>query len=89
MKAQKWDFEYKKYKIVDISDNCSFCEMDFEKKVECPGCGKMITYGKGYTSRRYHNYTGFGYCVCVECYEKELKEDLHYIKESKNEKVRN
>lgn len=81
--AQKWDFEKRKLESVEISDKCSAYEIDMEKKVECPGCGKMIFFGNGFTSRRYHNDLGFGYSVCADCYKKELEEVLKFRKEQK------
>lgn len=87
--VQKWDFNKREYKTVEISDKCSAYEIDMETKVECPGCGKIIAYGDGYTSRQYHTNLGFGYCVCAKCYGKELKEEFNYIKECENEKIRN
>lgn len=50
--VQKWDFEKRKLESVEISDKCSAYEIDMETKVECPGCGEIIAYGDGYTSRR-------------------------------------
>ena len=87
--AKKWDFEKRKLESVEISDKCSAYEIDMETKVECPGCGKMIAFGDGYTSMRYQTDLGFGYCVCADCNEKEWKEDWKYIKECINEKIRN
>lgn len=79
--AQKWDFEKRKYETVEISDNCSTFEFGLERKVECPGCGKMITYGEKYTSRQYYTDYGLGFCVCSDCKEKEWEEELQYKKE--------
>lgn len=84
-RAQKWDFEKKEYEHVEISDKCSAYEIDWETKVECPGCGKMIAFGDGYTSKRYHTDLGFGFCVCVDCYEKEWEEESDYRKDNLND----
>lgn len=81
--AKKWDFEKIEYETVELSDKCSVFEMDLEKKVECPGCGKMIAVGDGYTSQRYHTDLGFGYIVCFKCYGQEFKELLNCLKELK------
>lgn len=79
--ALKWDFEKREYEPVDISDKCSVYEIDMKTKVECPGCGKVIAFGDGYTSMRYHTYGGFGFCVCADCCDKEWEEELQYKKE--------
>ena len=44
---------------------------DMDKLIACASCGKTITFGEGYTSRKITNNVGFGYCVCEQCYEKE------------------
>lgn len=79
--AQKWDFKKKEYEPVEISDKCSVYDMNLRKKVECPGCGKVIALRDGYTSMCYQTYLGFGYIVCSKCYGKEFEELLNCLKE--------
>lgn len=47
---------------------------DMEDLVNCATCGKVITFGSGYTSH-YQTTDGdlFGLPVCVDCYAAELK----------------
>lgn len=40
-------------------------------KVNCAQCGREIKFGDSYTSKEIHTFSGFGYSVCEECYDKE------------------
>ena len=44
---------------------------DMDEIVNCPHCGKEVTFGSCYTSREIHTPNGFGYAVCEKCYDME------------------
>ena len=75
-KVQKWDFKNHYYEDELIDDKCSLYEKDMDKVVKCSNCNKEIRFGDCYTSRQYHNDYGFGYAVCEECFEKEMKQEM-------------
>ena len=41
---------------------------NMDEPINCVNCGKEMTFGDGYTSRRYHSDKGFGYYECAKCY---------------------
>ena len=46
--------------------------------VNCCQCLKEMKFGEGYTSKEVHTpVLGFGYCVCSECYEKEMERRIN------------
>lgn len=79
MLLNKWDYSFRKYERVELPDGNykSYCN-DMNEIINCPHCQKKLRYGDGYTSLVFHTQFGFGYCVCKECYEKELKERAKY-----------
>ena len=44
---------------------------DMDEIVNCPHCGKEVTFGSCYTSKEIHTPHGFGYAVCDKCYNME------------------
>ena len=42
--------------------------VDMDEIVNCPHCGREVTFGECYTSREIHTQSGFGYAVCEKCY---------------------
>ena len=44
---------------------------DMDEIVNCPHCGKEVTFGSCYTSKEIHTPHGFGYAVCEKCYDME------------------
>ena len=70
MKINKWDNEKKEYVEHDVPDdwNIKTYTDDMDEVVNCVCCGKKMMFGDGYTSRRFHNVWGFGYCECRKCY---------------------
>ena len=77
---QKWNYETHEYEKYEVPEDwkCCLYSSDMERKVNCPGCGKEMMYGEGYTSWEIHNHMGFGYVVCSECHEEEKKRRLFY-----------
>ena len=78
---QKWDFKTRKYEPYNIPEawSCKTFSMDMDEIVNCPHCGREVTFGECYTSRQIHTEHGMGYAVCEECYEAEWEAE----KESK------
>ena len=77
---QKWNPATRTYRTYDIPKdwNTPIYSSDMGEVINCAQCGKKITYGDSYTSKQVHTYIGFGYPVCRECYEKEIKEEMKY-----------
>lgn len=69
----KWIPEKHKYVKYELPEGASLWEEDMEEVVSCASCGKKVKFGNSYTSRHIHEESGFGFAVCKECYEKELK----------------
>lgn len=86
MMLQKWDFNKHEYLPFEVPDDREVVlySPNMERPIDCTGCGKHMTYGKGYTSRTIHTQAGLGYPVCDECYEIEWKDE----RESKDNEVR-
>ena len=71
--VNKWNFKLHMYEDAQIDDKCSMFETDMDKIIKCANCNSDVAFGETYTSRQYHNDTGFGYAVCEKCYQKEWK----------------
>lgn len=89
MVVNKYDFVTKKYTKVEIPDDwhTPLFTNNMKEIINCISCGTKIEYGEGYTSLKYHNSCGLGYCVCHKCYyEKEWVEKINaYKKEEEND----
>ena len=74
MILRKWNYknhDYDDYKIPD-EWNCKTFTVDMKEIVNCPHCGKELSFGETYCSKELHtHYLGFGYGVCKECYQEE------------------
>lgn len=68
-----WNDDKQTYEPHDVPDNWNVKSygFDMDEIVNCPHCGKEVTYGSCYTSREIHTPHGFGYAVCEKCYEEE------------------
>lgn len=69
----RWNYDKQTYEPYDVPDNWNVkCySNDMDEIVNCPHCGKEVTYGSCYTSREIHTPHGFGYSVCEKCYDAE------------------
>lgn len=78
MIVNKWNFKTKEYEQVTIPKeyHVSTYEGSLDAKVVCPSCLKEITFGDSFTSIKYHDLLGFGYCVCEKCYNNEMAERM-------------
>ena len=85
MKLRRWDYEHQEYIEARISDdwNVKTYSNDMAEIVNCPSCGKELEFGEGYSSQEFHNFAGFGYCVCSDCYEEELDRVRKYRRPEK------
>jgi len=71
---KKWDFRTKKYKqYKPTGKRLALYSNKMEELIDCADCGKELEYGDGYTSKAIHTEMGFGYSVCEDCYDRELK----------------
>lgn len=70
MKINKWNNRIKEYEPYEVPDdwNVKTYSADMDEVVNCVCCGKRITFGSGYTSRRFHTEFGIAYAECSECY---------------------
>ena len=75
MKLKKWNYEKHVYEAYEIPDEwrVSVYETDMDMLVNCCQCGKEIKFGETYTSQEVHTNMGFGFVVCEECHECEMK----------------
>ena len=73
MIMRKWNHKTREYDPYEIPDSWhpSTFEIDMDKLVTCPHCGRQVAFGDCYTSREIHTKHGMGYAVCPECYEAE------------------
>lgn len=69
----RWNYETQEYDPYGVPDdwNVKSYSDDMDEIVNCPHCGKEVTYGSCYTSREIHTPNGFGYAVCEKCYDVE------------------
>lgn len=77
----KWDCKKHIYEKCTIPENwnCKTYSDDMDEIVNCPHCGKELSFGETYTSMEFHTEMGFGYGVCENCYQIEMKR--RYTKE--------
>lgn len=78
MIIRKWNDttqEYEKHFVPDDWKLILYSD-DMNTPINCVNCGKEMTFGDGYTSRRYHTDKGFGYYECEECYFNYMAETL-------------
>ena len=72
---RKWNYDTHEYEPYNIPDEwcCKWYGTDMIKVINCCKCGKEITFGSAYSSLEVHTVMGFGYMVCEECHEVEMK----------------
>lgn len=70
----RWNIYTEQYEPVQIPDDwkVAMYSDNLDEQINCVNCGKPMTYGEGYTSRRYHNKAGMGYMECEDCYYDQL-----------------
>lgn len=69
----RWNYETQEYDPYGVPEdwNVKSYSDDMDEIVNCPHCGKKVTYGSCYTSREIHTTNGLGYAVCENCYDAE------------------
>ena len=77
MVIQKWDTVKQAYEPYVVPDEWKLpiYSENMGEIINCVNCGCTMTFGDGYTSRRYHNPTGFGFYECKKCYFDYLAEN--------------
>lgn len=77
----RWDIYTEKYEPVQIPDDwkVAMYSDNMDEQINCVNCGKPLTYGESYTSRRYHNRAGMGYMECEDCYYDQLNEEKSFL----------
>jgi hypothetical protein len=76
MNVGKWNYEKKDYDPYKPEWELTLMSQDMGEIVHCASCGIKKEFGETYTSREIHTIsTGFGFPVCEECYNKEIKRD--------------
>ena len=70
---RRWNYDKQTYEPYEVSDdwNVKSFAIDMDEIVNCPHCGRKVTFGNCYTSREIHTPSGFGYAVCESCYNTE------------------
>jgi hypothetical protein len=73
---RKWNEEKGEYEPYDVPSwwRVSRHETDMDTAINCAQCGRMVDYGKSYTSLQVHDEAGFGYMVCGRCHDREVAE---------------
>lgn len=76
--AGKWNYETKAYDPYSVPESWHTVQYseDANAFVNCACCGKLLPYGKTYSSMEIHDEFGFGFSVCCACHEAELKRRL-------------
>ena len=81
MLLRKWNYTIKTYEPYEVPDEWNvrtYCP-DMDEIVNCPHCGKKLTFGETYTSHEIHTNYGIGYGVCEKCYFED--ENMRYYQE--------
>ena len=73
---KKWNFKTKKYEQYKGPKNAMLYTQDMGAECQCAECGRKMKFGEGFTSSIIHNDFGFGFCICEECKNAEIKEML-------------
>lgn len=76
----RWNYETQEYDPYGVPDdwNIKSYSDDMDEIVNCPHCGKEVTFGSCYTSKEIHTPHGFGYAVCEKCYDMERTRENNY-----------
>lgn len=82
----RWNYDKQTYEPYDVPDNWNVKSYSFDMNeiVNCPHCGKEVTYGSCYTSREIHTPHGFGYAVCEKCYDVERTRENEWRSKQKH-----
>ena len=82
---KKYNIYTREYEPYSIPEHwiCPLYSNNMNEVVNCSSCGKLILFGNGFTSRLIHSDKGFGYSVCEECHDKEVKEEMELFTKEK------
>ena len=75
MTLRKWNYDKHKYEPYNVPDEwvCKTFSDDMTEIINCCQCGKEIIFGKSYVSQEVHAPMGFGYMVCENCHDVEMR----------------
>ena len=70
MMLQRWSESEHRYMPYAVPDDwyVSTYEEDMSTPVNCCQCGRVLPFGRTYTSYQVHTPIGMGYAVCGDCY---------------------
>ena len=87
---RRWNYDKQAYEPYEISDEWTVRSYsnDMDEIVNCPHCGRKVTFGECYTSKEIHTECGFGYAVCEECYDMERTREKEWRKREQAEAER-
>lgn len=72
MRAKFWDESARTYSEIEVPDGCSYYEHDLGAMVTCPDCGRTVSFGDCFTSRRFYAPNGIlALSVCPACHKRE------------------
>lgn len=79
---RRWNYDKQAYEPYDVPDdwNVKVYSDDMDEIVNCPHCGRKVTFGECYTSKEIHTEYWFGYAVCEECYDMERTREKEWEK---------
>lgn len=84
----KWNYMEHKYDdhIIPNDWNCKTYSDDLNEIINCAQCGSQLKIGDSYCSVELHvPVSGFGYCVCERCHNKELETRKKFLRDDKKE----
>lgn len=78
MLLRKWNYDVRSYEHYEVSDewDCRYYGNDMSEMINCVQCGNKVRFGDCYSSQEVHTDMGFGYMVCEECHEVEMKRQV-------------
>ena len=73
----RWNWKTRAYEPHELPDSrkATVYVSDPDTLVDCASCGVSLPYGEAYVSCEIHTATGFGYAVCKDCYEEEIRRE--------------
>lgn len=77
--AGNWNYESCEYNPYELPLG-SATIAPLNAPIACAACGKPVRYRDTFTSLEIHNFAGFGYAVCEDCYKEEWKRREAYEK---------
>lgn len=73
MQAKKWNYALNDYEPYELPHGIVLLALSHKQELPCASCSKIVTFGETVPSLEIHNATGFGFPVCSECENEEMK----------------